>query len=109
MTKLVTFLGNSLDRIKEFPQGARRETGFQLDKVQRGLMPDSWKPMPIIGKGVTEIRVRDSAGAYRVVYIASFPEAVYVLHAFQKKRQTTAKIDLDIARARLEQLIRSRR
>lgn len=109
MAKPVSFLGNSLDRIKEFPQGARREAGFQLDKVQHGLMPDDWKPMQTIGKGVSEIRIRDSAGAYRVVYIASFPEAVYVLHAFQKKRQATAKTDLDLARARLEALIRSRR
>lgn len=76
MAKPVSFLGNSLDRIKEFPQGARREAGFQLDKVQHGLMPDDWKPMQTIGKGVSEIRIRDSAGAYRVVYIASFPEAV---------------------------------
>lgn len=109
MTKPVSFLGNSLNRIKEFPQGARREVGFQLDKVQQGLMPDDWKPMPTIGKGVAEIRIRDSAGAFRVVYIASLPEAVYVLDAFQKKRQATAKTDLELARARLERLIRSRR
>ncbi len=108
MTKPISFLGDSLDRVKEFPQRARREAGFQLDKVQRGLMPDDWKPMQSIGQGVNEIRVRDHAGAYRVVYIASFPEAVYVLHAFQKKRQATAKTDLDLARARLQALIRSR-
>lgn len=83
--------------------------GFQLDKVQRGLMPDNWKPMNSVGKGVNEIRVRDSTGAYRVMYVATFPEAVYVLHAFQKKRQTTAKADLELARARLQSLIRSRK
>ena len=108
MTKPVSFLGDALDRIKEFPQGARREAGFQIDKVQQGLMPDDWKPMPTIGKGVAEIRIRDSAGAFRVMYIATLPEAVYVLHAFQKKRQATAKTDLELARATLERLLRSR-
>ncbi len=109
MVKPITFLGDSLDRVRDFPQATRRETGFQLDKVQRGLMPDDWKPMSTIGKGVSEVRVRDSSGAWRVVYIATFPEAVYVLHAFQKKRQATAKTDLELARARLQNLIRSRK
>ncbi|GMR03592.1 MAG: type II toxin-antitoxin system RelE/ParE family toxin [Gammaproteobacteria bacterium] len=109
MVKSIGFIGDSLKRLKDFPQSARREMGFQLDKVQRGLMPDNWKPMNSVGKGVNEIRVRDSTGAYRVMYVATFPEAVYVLHAFQKKRQTTAKADLELARARLQSLIRSRK
>jgi phage-related protein len=107
--KPITFLGDSLDEIKDFPQGACREAGFQLDRVQRGLMPDDWKPVKTIGKGVNEIRVRDEAGAYRVIYLATFPEAVYVLHAFQKKSQTTAKTDLELARARWQSLMRSHR
>jgi phage-related protein len=107
--KPIAFLGDSLDRVRGFPQAARRETGFQLDKVQRGQMPDDWKPMSTIGKGVNEIRVRDSTGAWRVVYVATLPEAVYVLHAFQKKRRATAKTDLELARARLQNLIRSRK
>ena len=80
-----------------------------MDKVQRGQMPDDWKPMSTIGKGVNEIRVRDNTGALRVVYVATLPEAVYVLHAFQKKRRATAKTDLELARARLQNLIRSRK
>lgn len=107
--KPITFLGDSLDKLKDFPQGARRETGFQLDRVQRGLMPKNWKPVKTVGKGVNEIRVRDEAGAYRVIYLATFPEAVYVLHAFQKKTQTTAQMDLELARTRLQSLIRSRK
>jgi phage-related protein len=106
--KPISFLGDSLERLRDFPQGARRESGFQLDKVQRGLLPDDWKPMKAIGRGVHEIRVRDESGAYRVIYIATYREAVYVLHAFQKKRQTTAKADLELARARLQDLIRRR-
>lgn len=107
--KPITFLGDSLDQLRDFPQGVRREAGFQLDRIQRGLMPENWKPVKTVGKGVNEIRVRDEAGAYRVVYLATFPEAVYVLHAFQKKTQTTAKTDVELAQARLQSLIRSRK
>lgn len=104
--KPVTFLGDSLDAIRAFPQGARREAGFQIDKVQRGLDPDDWKPMTGVGPGVREIRVRAPAGAFRVIYVATFAEAVYVLHAFQKKTAKTARADLALARARLRELRR---
>ena len=107
--KPITFLGNSLDDLRDFPQDVRREAGFQLDRVQRGLMPENWKPVKTVGKGVNEIRVRDEVGAYRVIYVATFPEAVYVLHAFQKKTQTTAQMDQELARTRLQSLIRSRK
>jgi len=107
--KPVTFLGDSLDQLRDFPAGARREAGFQLERIQQGLMPANWKLVATVGQGVREIRVRDEAGAYRVLYIATFAEAVYVLHAFQKKTQKTAKLDLDLARTRLQYLIRSRR
>ena len=105
--KPIAFQGGSLDDLRAFPTEARREAGHQLDRVQRGLEPDDWKPMPSIGPGVREVRVRDDAGAFRVVYTATRPEAVYVLHAFQKKTQQTARRDLDLARARLRDLTRS--
>src|SRR5687768_3811037 len=72
----------------------------QLRRVQEGLDPLNWKPMTSVGPGVREIRVRDSAGAFRVIYVASFPEAVYVLHAFQKKSERTPKEDLVLAKSR---------
>jgi phage-related protein len=107
--KPIAFLGGSLDDLRGFPADARREAGYQLDRVQRGLDPDDWKPMPSIGTGVREIRVRERAGAFRVIYIATFGDAVYVLHAFQKKTRQTAKRDVDLAASRLrEQLARSR-
>ena len=105
--KPIAFQGTSLDDLRAFPETARREAGHQLDQVQRGLEPDDWKPMPSIGPGVREVRVRDEAGAFRVIYTATRPEAVHVLHAFQKKTQQTAKRDLDLARARLRELTRS--
>jgi phage-related protein len=104
--KPVSFVGSALDELRDFSVGARREAGHQLDRVQRGLDPDDWKPMTSIGSGVREIRIRDEAGAFRVIYIATRADAVYVLHAFQKKTQQTAQRDLDLAAARLRQITR---
>lgn len=95
--KPIQFLGDALKRLREFPAEARQDAGHQLYQVQRGEQPDDFKPMPAIGKGVEEIRVWDETGAYRVIYTARRAEAVYVLHAFQKKTQATSKRDLDIA------------
>jgi len=105
--KPIAFQGGSLDDLRAFPTEARREAGHQLDRVQRGLEPDDWKPMPAVGPGVREVRVRDDTGAFRVIYTATRPEAVYVLHVFQKKTQQTARRDLDLAKARLRDLTRS--
>lgn len=101
----VRFLGNSLKCLRDFPRGARHDAGYQLDKVQRGDQPGDFKPVPVIGNGVEEIRVSSSSGAYRVIYVARRAEAVYVMHAFQKKTQTTAKKDLEIAKRRFRQLL----
>jgi len=102
----VRFLGNSLQCLREFPEDARHDAGYQLDKVQRGEQPHDFKPMPSIGKGVEEIRVTDDSGAYRVIYLARRADAVYVLHAFQKKTQATSRKDIDTAKRRLAQLPR---
>jgi phage-related protein len=101
-----SLLGDSLICLREFPEDARHDAGYQLDKVQRGEQPDDFKPMPSIGKGVEEIRVRDDTGVYRVVYTARLADAVYVLHAFQKKTQATAKRDIELANKRFTELMR---
>ena len=98
--KRITFLGSSLDDIRRFPENARRRAGYQLDRVQHGLDPDDWKPMSSIGSGCREIRVRDKDGTFRVFYVATIDETVYVLHAFQKKTLKTSKADLDLAKQR---------
>lgn len=105
-TKPVEFLGTSLDDLRAFPLAARREAGYQLDRVQKGQEPDDWKPMPSLGRGVKEIRIRDAAGAFRVVYVAKFAAAVYVLHCFQKKTERTGKTDLDLAGRRYRDLLK---
>ena len=104
--KPVAFRGSALDDLRSFPLSARREAGFQIDLVQRGEMPDDWKPMPDIGSGVQEIRIPDAAGAFRVIYVAKFADAVYVLHCFQKKTQRTSKPDLDLAESRYRELLK---
>ena len=104
--KPLRFVGDSLKCLREFPEDAKQDAGYQLDKVQRGEQPTDFKPMPTIGKGVEELRVRDESGSYRVIYTARLSDAVYVLHAFQKKTQTTAKRDLDLAKARFAELTR---
>ncbi|NTE90101.1 type II toxin-antitoxin system RelE/ParE family toxin [Agrobacterium rubi] len=102
--KDLVFLGDSLEQLRDFPEPARKEAGVQLHKVQQGIEPSDWKPMTSVGQGVREIRIRDEAGAFRVLYVTKIEDAVYVLHIFQKKTQQTAKRDLDIATARLRQI-----
>ena len=87
---------------------ARREAGYQIDRVQHGLEPDDWKPMPAIGMGVREIRVRESDGIFRVVYVTTLRDAVYVLHCFQKKTQKTSRLDLALAEKRYRDLMKEK-
>jgi phage-related protein len=104
LTKPVEFLGTSLEDLRSFPQGARRQAGFQIDRVQNGNDPFDWKPMAAVGQGVREIRLRDESGAYRILYVAKFEDAVYVIHCFQKKTQKTAADDIALARLRFKEL-----
>ena len=97
--KTLRCVGSSLDDLKNFPAEARREAGFELDAVQRGLMPSDFKPMLAVGAGAYEIRVR-VLGEWRIIYVAKFERAVYVLHAFQKKTQKTRKEDIELAARR---------
>ena len=107
--KPICFLGNSLECLREFPEDARQDAGYQLDQVQRGRQPSDVKPIPAVGKGVEELRVWDDTGTYRVIYVARLREAVYVLHAFQKKTQATRKHDIEAAKCRYAELMRGRR
>jgi len=106
--KPIEFRGSALDDLRAFPVGARREAGYQLDQLQQGRLPDDWKPMATVGSGVQEIRIRDASGAFRLLYVAKFPEAVYVLHCFQKKTQKTNQADLQLAEQRYRDLIQER-
>ncbi len=101
--KSLKFVGSSLDDLRDFPDEARRAAGFELRAIQNGLDPSDWKPMQSIGAGVREIRIH-VLGEWRVLYVAKLAEAVYVLHAFQKKGRKTSKNDIELARKRLREI-----
>jgi phage-related protein len=103
------FIADSLKSIRSFPSPVRQDVGFQLDRVQRGEQPEDFKPFPTIGPGVEELRIRDESGAFRVIYTSRLAEAVFVLHAFQKKTQKTAPADIDLAKARYKALMKDQK
>jgi len=103
--KPLEFLGSSQKDLREMPADARHALGVELMTVQLGGEPGDFKPMPDVGAGAYEIRYRDrGSGAFRVMYVAKFADAVYVLHAFQKKTQKTAKYDIDLAAKRYKMI-----
>ncbi len=107
--KQIRWVGSAYDDLLTLPKDARKEAGFQLGKVQAGLEPADWKPFDDVGAGTREIRIRDAPGIYRVMYVAKFEEAIYVLHCFQKKTQVTSKQDKAIASARYRAVVRARK
>jgi phage-related protein len=104
--KTIEFRGSSLDDLRSFPSSVMREAGYELDRIQNGLAPDDFKPMPSVGKSVTELRLWDAAGTFRVIYLAKFEGTVYVLHCFQKKTQKTPKKDIELAAKRYKELLK---
>jgi len=107
--KPVAWLGDSLVQVRQFADVPRHDLGYQLERVQAGKEPKDWKSMPSIGLGVSEIRVRDSSGIYRLIYVARFSESIYVLHALQKKDQKTPTPDIELARKRFRELVQERK
>lgn len=108
MLRPIHWLGSSLDDIRAMPEDARRDIGVELTLVQGGDLPTDWKPIRGVGAGVMEIRIH-RPGEFRVIFVAKFAEAVYVLHAFGKKTQKTPKADLDLAKRRYAQMLALRR
>ncbi len=101
--KALQFIGSSQQDLAKFPELAKRQAGFELWQVQLGLMPSDFKPMPTVGVGAYEVRIKVGT-QWRVIYVASRGDAVYVLHAFQKTTQKTAKHDIDLAAGRYKQI-----
>ena len=100
MDKAIDWRGSSLDDLREFPETARKLAGYELRKLQRGEIPDDWRPFPEVGPGANEIHIDCPDGWSRVMYVTKFEEAVYVLHSFQKKTRKTNRGDVEIARRR---------
>jgi phage-related protein len=98
--KPLRFVGSAREDLAAFPETARRTAGYELFFVQVGREPSDFKPMPDVGRGVYEIRVRDRSGTFRVIYLARLDDAVYVLHAFQKKTSKTSRLAIEVANRR---------
>jgi phage-related protein len=107
MIKPIQWLGDSLENVREFSDSGRYHVGRELRRVQTGEIPTDWKPMITVGSGVAEIRIH-AENEYRIIYIAKFEEAVYVLHGFTKKTQQTSKRDIDLAAKRYRELQQER-
>ena len=106
--KPILWVGDSRAVVRAFPAGTRRDVGYRLFRVQRGLDPGDWRPMSSVGQGVRELRIH-TGGEHRVLFLASRPEAVYVLHAFTKRRQRTMRLDIRVARARFRVVLNQSR
>lgn len=102
--KPLKFIDSSHKDLNKMPIDVRHAVGVELMRVQFGARPQDFKPMTSVGSGAYEVRVRDAEGAFRVIYVAKFTDAVYVLHAFQKKSRKTAKADIDLATRRYRKL-----
>lgn len=95
--KPAVFIGASKRAIREFPELARWQAGNEINELQHGRMPDDWKSMRDVGAGAIEIRIHEPH-EHRVICVAKMPEAIYILHAFEKKTKKTSRKDLEIAR-----------
>jgi len=100
MSKEIIWMGSSFSDIKDFPKGARKQAGSDLNNIKAGLPPDDWKPFATVGPGTNEVRIKDEGNQYRVFYVAKFDEGIYVLHCFLKKTQKTSKHDIDVGKSR---------
>lgn len=107
--KPIIWMGSSYDDLLAFPEGPRRQAGYQLHRIQAGLGAEDWKPMTEIGPGIAEIRLRDGPGAWRVFYLARLDEAIYILHRFNKKSQRTSDRDKAIGKARYKAVMQYHR
>ena len=99
--KEIKWIGSSYKDLLSFPKDSKKEAGYQLDKIQRGEDPSDWKSMLSVGVGVKEVRIHHT-NEFRIIYLAKYGDAVYVLHCFVKKTQTTSKKDIDLAKERLK-------
>jgi phage-related protein len=109
MAKPLDWRGSALDDLRGFPDDAKSSAGYQLRKLQEGQEPDKFKPMGIVGPGTYEIIIDTANGWFRVMYVAKFSEAIYVLHSFQKKTNQTSKQDIDTAKRRYAAVVKERK
>ena len=106
MKKLV-WLADSRSNVRAFPVGVRDDIGYALYAAQLGEKTIKAKPLHGLGSGVMEVVANDKSGTYRAVYTVSIGDAIYVIHAFQKKSKmgtATPQSEIELVRQRLTQL-----
>lgn len=106
--KDIDWRGSSLKDLRDFPTDARKRAVYELEQIQHGLPPTQWKSVSDWGAGVVEIKLDVFAGTFRVIYLAKFDEAIYILHCFAKKKQQTSPKDISIIKSRYAQIVRER-
>lgn len=109
--KQIRFIGTSREDLCDksvFPDDVRVKAGKELWEVQCGKDPAHWKPFKEVGSGAKEIIIDMAGGWFRVMYVAKFDEAVYVLHAFRKKTNQTSKQDKEITKKRYQEVVEQR-
>lgn len=104
--KPLRFMGRTLEALRAMPQEVRQDVGYQLDSVQRGLLPNDCKPMKSVAPGCMELRIWCEDGTWRVMYVAKYEDAIYVLHVFKKTTQATENKDVEIARNNFKKIKR---
>lgn len=107
--KPLRFVGASKNDLSRFPDDVRSRAGHDLYRVQEGFEPQNWKPISTVGAGAREIRVQTADGAFRVIYVAAFASAIYVIHVFHKKTHKTSRHDIEVARRRYREAARLER
>jgi phage-related protein len=102
---VLSWEGNSLEVLKEWPREIQRDFGLSLLKLQDAERPTlAARPMQSIGQGVFELKAEDDAAWYRVIYLSRIEDTIYVLDSSTKKTRKTEKNDLNRAQARLKRV-----
>ena len=107
--KEIVWIGTAYSDFLTFPATAKRDAGYQLHRVQNDLPPENWKIISELGAGVCELRLREDTGIFRVMYVAKFDDAIYVLHCFKKKTQKMTGPDKEVTSARYKAVCHYRR
>lgn len=105
--KEIIFHYKAREVVQSFPREIRRSLGKALRELQTGEklgMPLS-RPMSAVGIGVSELRIKDSSGAFRVFYLTKSIRGILVFHAFRKKSQKTPLREIELGRKHLREML----
>ena len=102
--KKVVFEGDTLQRIRTFPEAAKQRAAYEIERIQRDKEPENWEPFSSVGQGVREISIHVN-GHFRVMYNAHIDNRVHILHAYEKTSQKTRQTDIALAKHSFESIL----